>query len=596
MRLLLLAALLAPVQAIVNDCLRKADHTKINALFSNGGPGTKVYLCPGTEVALSGTIVFTAADQELATFGYPGDDRRAKLRIASDAVATAIQGDCRRCARVAVRNLVIDGARRKYGRVRDPNSSPGLVILGGNEGQAVRECAISDPRGFTAVHVREGAKLNCQGALIERNEITSVGEEYDPAYDGTDPESSPWGRPLADGISIACRNSVVRDNLLTDCTDAGIVVYCSPGTKIENNRVSTERRSAIGGILLVDAQPFNGDYSGVIVKDNTLDASARIMRIGIGLGLSILSDDIETMLKGGSVISNRLTGDYMGYGIAAAGLQGWTIKDNLDEARYEGQPSDRCFDDPINPPPQAFIYNSATLDKSTVQDGFFDSDFAYIVCIDGPGEAPFRYSAESEQAPQDSSDGSEHDISAPDEHEPPQSATEARITDPGLPPPEILPGGLLSTGNSMLDGILLHSQQRLLDRIDEITSGVHVSVTRSLSMAPPAGDAVTLHARLAELEHSQARLLSATHDVHLALSRLRTKTHEVGLWESDVLLSIQQEVEPIKKRDQVLDDLEDDGNASVFDLPVRVILLGGCCSAVALAVRRFRRPVHDKIV
>ncbi|BEJ11266.1 hypothetical protein CspHIS471_0106880 [Cutaneotrichosporon sp. HIS471] len=593
MRLLLLAALLAPVQAIVSDCLPKADHTTINALFSNGGPGTKVYLCPGTEVALSGTIVFTAADQELATFGYPGDER-AKLRIASDGVATAIQGDCRRCARVAVRNVVIDGARRKYGRMRDPNTSPGLVIIGGNEGQAVRECAISDPRGFTAVHVREGAKLNCRGALIERNEITSVGEEYDPAYDGPDPESSPWGRPLADGISIACRNSVVRDNLLTDCTDAGIVVYCSPGTKIENNRVSSERRSAIGGILLVDTQPFNGDYSGVMVKDNILDASARAMRVGIGVGLSILSDDIETMLKGGSVISNRLTGDYMGYGIAAAGLQGWTIKDNLDEARYEGQPSDRCFDEPINPPPQAFIYNSATLDKSTVQDGFFDSDFAYIVCIDGPGEAPLRYSAEDEQAPQDSSDGSEHDISAPDE--PPQSATEARITDPGLPPPEILPGGLLSTGNSMLDGILLYSQQRLLDRIDEITSGMHVSVTRSLSMGPPAGDAVTLHSRLAELEHSQARLLSATRDVHMALSRLRTKVHDVGLWEGDVLLSIQQEVEPITKRDQVLDDLEDDGYASAFGLPVRVILLGGSCSAVALAVRRFRRPVHDKIV
>ncbi len=382
MRLLLLAALLAPARAIMGDCLREADHTTINALFSDGGPGTKVYLCPGTEVQLSGTIVFTAADQELATLGYPGGERRATLRMASERVATAIQGDCRRCARVAVRNLIIDGARRTLGRVRDANTSPGLVILGGNEGQAVRECAISDPRGFTAVHVREGAKLNCRGAVIERNQISSVGEEYDPSYDGADPESSPWGRPLADGISIACRDSFVRDNDLADCTDAGIVVYCSPGTKIENNRVSTQRRSAIGGILLVDAQPFGGDYSGVVVKDNVLDAAARAMRVGIGVGLSILSDDIETLLKGGSVIGNRLTGDYMGYGIAAAGLKDWTIKDNWDDARYEGEPSERCFDDPVNPPPQAFIYNSATIDKSSVQDGFFDSDFAYSECAD----------------------------------------------------------------------------------------------------------------------------------------------------------------------------------------------------------------------
>lgn len=366
-----------PARAIAGDCLRFADHQIINAHFSNGGPGTKVYLCPGTEYPLGGTIVFTAADQELATLGYPSGDQMARLRIDSERVATAIQGDCRRCARVAVRNLIIDGARKVLGRVRDANNSPGLIILGGNVGQTVRECAITDPRGFTAIHVREGAKLNCRGVVIERNEISSVGEEYDKAYDGPDPEASPWGRPLADGISIACRDSVVRDNFLTDCTDAGIVVYCSPGSRIENNRVETLHRSAIGGILLVDSAPFDGDYTGVVVKDNVLDARSRAMRVGIGVGLSVLSDDIETILKGGSVISNTLMGDYLGYGIAAAGLADWTIIDNLDQGRYEGEPSDRCFDEPVNPHPQAFIYNSATLEKSTIQDGFYDSDFAY---------------------------------------------------------------------------------------------------------------------------------------------------------------------------------------------------------------------------
>ncbi|CAK9786704.1 hypothetical protein CC85DRAFT_276727 [Cutaneotrichosporon oleaginosum] len=600
MRLLLLAAFLAPVRAIAGECLREADHTTINALFSEGGPGTKVYLCPKTEVQLSGTIVFTAADQELATLGYPGGERRAKLRIVSDHVATAIQGDCRRCARVAVRNLVIDGGRRALGRVRDANSSPGLVILGGNEGQAVRECAISDPRGFTAVHVREGAKLNCRGAVIERNEITSVGEEYDPAYDGADPEASPWGRPLADGISIACRNSYVRDNTLIDCTDAGIVVYCSPGTKIENNHVSTERRSAIGGILLVDSQPFGGDYSGVMVKNNVLDAAARAMRVGIGVGLSVLSDDIETILKGGSVISNRLTGDYMGYGIAAAGLKGWTIKDNYDDARYEGEPSGRCFDDPVNPPPQAFIYNAVTLETSHVQDGFFDSDFAYIVCIDGVGEVPVRYRKDMDPEPDAASHGSpDHDTASSEQPLPPIS-TEERDAEAELPPPEILPGGLLSTGNSVLDGILLHSQQRLFDRIDEITSGVHLSLSRPSPARAQVEDSDTLpslHARLAELEHSQARLLSATRDVQTALARLRTKVSEVDVWEGEVLQSIQEEVTaPHDKREYGDDTFEDDGFASVFDWPVRVILLGGLCSAVALAVRRFRRPTHDKIV
>lgn len=58
-------------------------------------------------------------------------------------------GDCRRCAHVAIKNLVIDGNRRKLGRVL-PSDSPDepspLVLLGNNEGQVVRSCNIRDPR------------------------------------------------------------------------------------------------------------------------------------------------------------------------------------------------------------------------------------------------------------------------------------------------------------------------------------------------------------------------------------------------------------------------------------------------------------------
>lgn len=58
-------------------------------------------------------------------------------------------GDCRRCAHVAVKNLVIDGNRAKLGRVL-PTDSPEepspLVLLGNNEGQVVSGCTIRDPR------------------------------------------------------------------------------------------------------------------------------------------------------------------------------------------------------------------------------------------------------------------------------------------------------------------------------------------------------------------------------------------------------------------------------------------------------------------
>lgn len=381
-------ALLPLALGAADKCLRKADAPDINRMFTDGGPGTKVWLCPGVTYRITSTIAFTAADQQLATLGYKSSSERAVLKIDNPALATAIQGDCRRCARVSIRNVVVDGSRATFGRVRGA-VSPGLIVLGGNEGHSVRESWITDPRGFTGIHVREGDKLSCKGAVIERNEIGPVGEEYDPAVDGPDPEMSPLGRPLANGISIACRDSVVRDNKIWDCTDAGIVVYCSPGTQVAANRIMTLRRSAMGGILMVDETPFNGDYTGVVVKDNILDAASRSMRVGIGVGLSILSDDIDTILRGGSVISNVLKGMYMGFGIAAAGLKGWVIRDNHSDARHQGKRSPRCFDEPVNPAPTRFLYHAETITDSTVQDGFVDSDFAYsgltfVVCNANP--------------------------------------------------------------------------------------------------------------------------------------------------------------------------------------------------------------------
>ncbi|TXT11023.1 hypothetical protein VHUM_01774 [Vanrija humicola] len=434
-------------------------------MFTDGGPGTKVWLCPGTTYRITSTIAFTAADQQLATLGYKSGSERAVLKIDNPALATAIQGDCRRCARVAIRNVIVDGGRAAFGRVREQHA-PGLVVLGGNEGQSVRESWITDPRGFTAIHVREGDKLSCKGAVIERNEIGPVGEEYDPAVDGPDPEMSPLGRPLADGISIACRDSVVRDNKIWDCTDAGIVVYCSPGTQVAANRIMTLRRSAMGGILMVDATPFDGDYSGVVVKDNILDAASRAMRVGVGVGLSILSDDIDTILRGGSVISNVLKGMYMGFGIAAAGLKGWTIRDNHSDARHQGKRSPRCFDEPVNPAPTRFLYHAETITESKIQDGFVDSDFAYIVCIDGL------------------EDGTE--VHADELDDVVEEAPEAAAP----PPPPAAAGAAagaadtLSTGSDVLDGILHHSQARLLEGIADM--GKYIDALKRAEQ-PPRG-------------------------------------------------------------------------------------------------------------
>lgn len=374
--ILIILLSLSPKTLGAVQCLRFADAVTINQLFTDGGPGTKVLLCPSKIYRISGTISFTAADQELATFGYPTGPERATLRVESKQLATAIQGDCRRCARIGIKSLIIDGNRQGLGRMVDLDPS-GLIVIGGNEGQSIRQCKVSDPRGFTAIHVREGDKLSCSGAVIEKNEVGPVGDEYNPAVDGNDPESSPIGRPLADGLSIACRDSIVRDNRFIDNTAAAIVIYCSPGTLVHANHISARTHSMMGGILMVDDTPFKGDYSKLVVKSNIIDAVSRTIRVGIGIGAAVWSDDTETVLQGGTVLANSFKGNYMGYGIAAAGLDGWTIKDNWDEAIHQGKRSARCFPDLVNPDPTAFLYAADTVKASDIQAEFINGHFEY---------------------------------------------------------------------------------------------------------------------------------------------------------------------------------------------------------------------------
>lgn len=474
-------------------CVRFADYDSINQMFIDGGPGTKVLLCPNRLYRLSGPIIFTAADQEIATYGYPTGSERAVLRVESRNTATAIQGDCRRCARVSIKNLVVDGNRKKLGRMRDFELATGLVVLGGNEGQSIQNSWIKNPRGFTAIHIREGDKLQCTGARIEKNEIGPVGEEYDPERDGDDPEMSPLGRPLADGISIACRDSFIRDNTFRDNTDAAIVVYCSPGTLIHANHIFAQSLSAMAGILMVDSTPFDGDYTGTVVKSNIIDAVSRTIRVGIGIGATVWSDDTETILTGGSVVGNGLKGRYMGYGIAAAGLKQWTIKDNWDEAKHEGRKSARCFDEPVNPDPIGLLYNQPTMQDCTVQSEFADHDFQYrmlrfpsfshclahiyepvVVCIDG------LY---------DKSNPPKHDLLPPPHDVSPTNAQEEDNTvqqdgggsEPIEQPREVSDieaeppvEKMFSTGSEMMDDVLEHSHQRMHEAIDHLSRRIDI--------------------------------------------------------------------------------------------------------------------------
>lgn len=97
-------------------CVSSGDQTAINNLFSSGGPGAIVQLCPKTVLSVSAPIIFTAANQEISTQGYPTDNTRATIQPAAGSnVTTMIQANG--ISGLRVLNIQVDGLRPTLGLV-----------------------------------------------------------------------------------------------------------------------------------------------------------------------------------------------------------------------------------------------------------------------------------------------------------------------------------------------------------------------------------------------------------------------------------------------------------------------------------------------
>jgi len=88
------------------------------------------------------------------------------------------------------------------------------------------------------------------------------GEEWDDEYDGLSESEPINGNPRADGISLACQDSIVERNvscfalyhlslwqIVTDATDGGIVLFGSAGSEVRENHVYSRARVNLGGAL-----------------------------------------------------------------------------------------------------------------------------------------------------------------------------------------------------------------------------------------------------------------------------------------------------------------------------------------------------------
>ena len=93
---------------------------------------------------------------------------------------------------------------------------------GGKSNQLIEYVHSYDPCSWSCLHVTEGNFL-CNIITVQHNDIG--------------PCRSDAFMERADGISFSCRSAVVRDNVVTDSTGGGIVLFGSPGSSVYNNTV-----------------------------------------------------------------------------------------------------------------------------------------------------------------------------------------------------------------------------------------------------------------------------------------------------------------------------------------------------------------------
>lgn len=202
-------------------------------------------LCPGSRYLIKAPILFAFPGQEISTSGYPVGDERATLVVSGPTTdgqghTIAVDGTCANCSRVKLRHVQVVFAISPFvsalsetfsfyaqidgNRGGGPPTKGGANIeMGGSNSDQIIEFVRSvDPRDWSCMHIAEG-DLTCRNVIVQNNDIGPCGSD----------NYQEW----ADGVSLACSDSIVQNNMIQGATDGGIVIFGSPGSLIYNNTI-----------------------------------------------------------------------------------------------------------------------------------------------------------------------------------------------------------------------------------------------------------------------------------------------------------------------------------------------------------------------
>lgn len=346
-------------------CIPSGTQVEINAALN--AAGAIADLCPNAIFTLTGPVTFSAANQQVRTQGLPSGDQRALLRVAAASLTSAINGVNQ--SGIAIENVRIDGGRTQLG----PATGEALIEIGGNaSGQTVHGVDARDTRSWSTIHIAEGSVSNgefgCQRATITNNTLGPAGTP-----DGN------W----ADGVSLACGDSLVQHNTIRDATDGAIVVFGAAGSTIDSNTIIAASRTLLGGINMVDFDPAEGNYSGTKVTNNTIESAGALIKVGIAMGPQVWFCNPGTNY-GATVVGNTVRGDQVGYSFPVNGVRDWTVSGNTDLASHSALPGPGCGGLPSAP--GGFQYQQAS--SSHLQAGYAHASLTYLLGVYQPGTPP----------------------------------------------------------------------------------------------------------------------------------------------------------------------------------------------------------------
>jgi len=193
--------------------------------------GDDLPLQKGAVYPIRQTLKYTKPGQKIYTAGATHFSDYAILLLANPDELEML--DAHGVAGAVLERVIVDGNRYQLSAPHKLPKVPQapLNFFGGKgaEGQILRNNIFRNTRSWSTLQLIEGGNH----ILVENNIFLGAG--VDPRGNGRDARELPfaWG----DAISCASQNSIIRNNLIIDPTDVGIVLYGAPGSLVENNVV-----------------------------------------------------------------------------------------------------------------------------------------------------------------------------------------------------------------------------------------------------------------------------------------------------------------------------------------------------------------------